>query len=110
MHEFTLSASRQKAEGASALDIAKGLIDRGFHPPTIYFPLIVKEAMMIEPTESETRETLDEFVSAMIKLAEICQQDPASLHRAPELAPVGRPDEAAAARHPILTYKPDGSR
>ncbi len=107
MHEFVLSAEKQKAQGASALDLAKGLIDRGYHPPTIYFPLIVHEAMMIEPTESESRETLDAFIAAMCALADLCESDAQSLHEAPVSAPIGRTDEAAAARHPVLTYRPE---
>ncbi|MFW6158619.1 MAG: aminomethyl-transferring glycine dehydrogenase subunit GcvPB [Planctomycetota bacterium] len=98
MHECVLSAGRQKQHGVSALDIAKGLIDRGFHPPTVYFPLIVNEAMMIEPTETESKETLDAFCDAMIELAGLAESDPDALHRTPVHAPVTRLDEYAAAR------------
>ncbi len=99
MHEFVLSAKRQeKQHGIRALDIAKGLIDRGFHPPTVYFPLIVPEALMIEPTETESKETLDRFVAAMRELAETAAADPESLRQAPKSTPVGRPDEVRAAR------------
>ncbi len=97
MHECVLSAVRQKKNDVSALDIAKGLIDRGFHPPTVYFPLIVKEAMMIEPTETECKETLDAFCEAMIELARLAESDPEALHRAPVNAPVTRIDEYGAA-------------
>lgn len=98
-HEFVLSARRQQKEhGIRAVDIAKGLIDEGFHPPTVYFPLIVPEALMIEPTETESKETLDSFVEAMLRLAEKAASDPDALHAAPVTTPVGRPDEVKAAR------------
>lgn len=98
MHEFVLSAQKQKKKGISALDMAKYLIDKGFHPPTVYFPLIVKEALMIEPTETESKETLEGFIEAMIEIAELAQKDPQRLKRAPESAPVKRLDETKAAR------------
>jgi glycine dehydrogenase subunit 2 len=84
------------------MDVAKALIDRGFHPPTIYFPLIVEEALMIEPTETESKETLDAFVEAMIEIAKLADTDPDSLHGAPRTMPVGRLDETLAARKPDL--------
>jgi len=98
MHEFVLSAVRQARNGVHAIDIAKALIDEGFHPPTVYFPLIVKEALMIEPTETESKETLDRFVAAMLTIAQRAEQDPASFSNAPRTSPVCRPDEAKAAR------------
>ncbi len=98
MHELVLSASRQAERGVKALDIAKALIDRGIHPPTIYFPLIVKEALMIEPTETESKETLDHFVEVMRELADLAEQDPERFHNFPETTPVGRLDEVKAAR------------
>jgi glycine dehydrogenase subunit 2 len=98
MHEFVLSASRQAERGVKALDIAKALIDRGIHPPTIYFPLIVKEALMTEPTETESKETLDAFIAVMKELAELAEKDPERFHRFPETTPVGRLDEVKAAR------------
>jgi glycine dehydrogenase subunit 2 len=104
MHECVLSAQRQKELGASAMDIAKGLLDYGFHPPTVYFPLIVKEAMMIEPTETESKQTLDAFIEAMLELAEKAETGPEWLHNAPRTTPVGRADEVAAARNPVLRY------
>jgi glycine dehydrogenase subunit 2 len=104
MHEFVLSADRQKAEGASALDVAKRLMDFGFYPPTIYFPLIVREAMMIEPTETETPETLREFAAAMNRIAEEARTEPDLLKSAPHHTPVGRLDEVTAARDPVLAY------
>ena len=98
LHEFVLSASRQAAQGVHALDIAKALIDRDIHPPTIYFPLIVKEAMMIEPTETESKETLDNFIEVMKELALLARQDPEKFKEFPKNAPVGRIDEVKAAR------------
>ncbi|MDP8233827.1 MAG: aminomethyl-transferring glycine dehydrogenase subunit GcvPB [Candidatus Saelkia tenebricola] len=98
MHEFVLSASKQKENGVSALDIAKYLIDNGVHPPTIYFPLSVVEAMMIEPTETESKKTLDNFVELMIEAAKLAQDSPSTLHDAPKNMPVGRLDETKAAR------------
>jgi glycine dehydrogenase subunit 2 len=106
MHECVLSASRQTARGVRALDIAKFLIDRGFHPPTIYFPLIVKEAMMIEPTETESKETLDLFIDAMIEAARLADSDPEALKRSPVTRPVKRLDETRAAREPDLRWRP----
>jgi glycine dehydrogenase subunit 2 len=105
MHEVLLSGSRQKAEsGVKTLDIAKRMIDYGYHPPTIYFPLVVEEALMIEPTESETRETLDAFCEAMLQIAEEARTEPELLREAPHDTPLRRLDEAAAARHPRLRW------
>ena len=98
MHEFVLSASKQKANGVSALDIAKALIDEGYHPPTVYFPMIVKEALMIEPTETENKETLDSFRDAMLKIARKAQESPGEFHAMPVSTPVSRPDEVQAAK------------
>ena len=98
MHECVLSASRQAEAGVKAADIAKALIDRGFHPPTVYFPLIVKEALMIEPTETEGKEALDAFIGAMSEIAGIAASDPKPLHACPVTTPVGRLDETKAAR------------
>ena len=97
-HECVFSASRQMQNGIHAIDIAKALIDAGFHPPTVYFPTIVKEAMMIEPTETESRETIDEFIDAMIKIAGKTDICPDELKAAPETTPIGRLDETAAAK------------
>ena len=103
LHEVVFSAEdKVAAHGVSALDVAKALIDQGFHPPTIYFPLVVKEAMMIEPTETEALENLDALVAAMARIADQAASDPAALHAAPVTTPVGRLDEVAAARHPVL--------
>jgi glycine dehydrogenase subunit 2 len=106
MHEFVLSAAKQKRQGANALDIAKALIDEGFHPPTVYFPLIVPEALMIEPTETEPKETLDAFADALLRIAKRTDSDPKAVHEAPMKAPLRRLDEVAAARKPILRYRP----
>jgi len=103
MHECVCSASRQMKNGVRALDIAKGLIDLGFHPPTVYFPLIVKEALMIEPTETESKETLDAFVEAMREIARQAEEAPEKLHAAPRTTPVGRLDEVAAAKEMRLS-------
>jgi glycine dehydrogenase subunit 2 len=98
MHECVFSASRQLANGIHAIDIAKFLIDRGFHPPTVYFPLNVREAIMIEPTETESRATLDRFVDAMIEAAGLAEENPRALLDAPLTMPVSRLDETRAAR------------
>jgi glycine dehydrogenase subunit 2 len=89
----------------TTLDIAKAILDYGIHPPTIYFPLIVEEALMIEPTETESVETLDRFVEVMHEIADRAESDPASLKAAPTTTPVGRLDEAAAARRPDLRHR-----
>src|SRR5207247_1811921 len=103
MHEFVLSARTLKREhGISALDVAKRLMDYGFHPPTIYFPLVVPEALMIEPTETEAKETLDAFAEAMIAIAREARDDPRVLHDAPHNRPVRRLDEVRAAKRAIV--------
>ncbi|NLW77934.1 MAG: aminomethyl-transferring glycine dehydrogenase subunit GcvPB [Ruminococcaceae bacterium] len=105
MHEFVLSLKQLKAEtGVSALDVAKGLIDYGIHPPTMYFPLIVDEALMFEPTETESRETLDHAAEVFRALVRQAHSDPDALHNAPTTTPVRRPDEVEAARNPRLRY------
>lgn len=99
-HECVFSTTEaMAANGVHTLDVAKALIDRGFHPPTVYFPTIVKEAMMIEPTETESKETLDAFIEAMIEIAQLAESDPDQLKAAPITAPVSRPDETAAAKN-----------
>lgn len=99
-HECVFSTTdKMAANGIHAIDIAKALIDRGFHPPTVYFPTIVKEAMMIEPTETESKETLDAFIDAMIEIAELAEKSPEKLKAAPVNAPIFRPDEVAAAKN-----------
>ncbi|HZQ99781.1 MAG TPA: aminomethyl-transferring glycine dehydrogenase subunit GcvPB [Chloroflexota bacterium] len=104
MHEFVLSARAQKAHGVRALDVAKRMMDYGYHPPTIYFPLVVDEALMIEPTETESKETLDAFVEAMLRIADEARENPELLRDAPHVTPVRRLDEVAAARHPNIRY------
>ncbi len=106
MHEFVLSASRQAEKGVRAVDIAKALIDRGIHPPTVYFPLIVEEALMCEPTETESKETLDAFVDAMRDIAECAEKTPELFHDFPTTTPVSRLDETTAAREPDLASLP----
>ncbi len=106
-HEFVLSAKTVKMKyGISALDVAKRLLDFGIHPPTIYFPLIVPEALMVEPTETESIETLDGFVEVMERIASEAQHDPELLKNAPQCTPVKRVDEVRAAKHPVLRYRP----
>ena len=105
MHEFVLDGRSLREYGVKTLDLAKRLIDYGYHPPTIYFPLIVPEAIMIEPTETESRETMDAFAEVLIAIAEEARTDPDLLHNAPHLTPVGRLDEVRAARQPDLRWK-----
>jgi glycine dehydrogenase subunit 2 len=104
MHEFVCNNRKQKDAGVHALDVAKRLIDLGHHPMTIYFPLVVSEAMMIEPTETECKETLDAFIEDMLLIAEEAKSDPDKLRAAPVSTPVGRLDEGRAVREPKLRY------
>jgi glycine dehydrogenase subunit 2 len=103
-HEFVLSCNRQKKNGVKALDLAKHLLDYGFHAPTVYFPLIVPEAFMIEPTETESRETLEQFAAALIELSLLSQSDPEKLKNAPYHTPVRRLNEVKAARELDVCY------
>lgn len=105
MHEFVLSGEKQKEQGASTLWIAKRLMDENTHPPTVYFPLIVHEALMIEPTETENKERLDEFVDVMLKIAKEIETNPEIALNSPQTAPVKKIDETLAARQPDLRYK-----
>ncbi len=98
MHECVLTTEEYTGKGIKAIDIAKGLLDKGFHPPTMYFPLIVHECLMIEPTETESKETLDKFIEAMIELAKMVDSNPETLREAPVTTPIRRLDEALAAR------------
>jgi glycine dehydrogenase subunit 2 len=108
MHEFVLSARNLKRQnGVNALDVAKRLMDFGFHPPTIYFPLVVPEALMVEPTETEAKETLDAFAEAMVQIVREARDDPEVVRSAPHGRPVGRLDEVRAARQPIVRYRFD---
>ncbi len=109
MHEFVASTRKLKANGITTLDIAKRLLDYGFHSPTIYFPLIVADALMIEPTDTETRETLDEFADAIIKILEEAKTNPEILKKAPHNTPASRLDEVQAARKPDLRWRKDSS-
>jgi glycine cleavage system P protein (glycine dehydrogenase) subunit 2 len=105
MHEFVLSARNLKREhGTTALDVAKRLMDYDFHPPTVYFPLVVPEALMIEPTETEARETLDEFCQAMLQIVREAEDEPELLKTAPHSRPVSRPDEAYAAKRLVVRH------
>ncbi len=104
-HEFVLSGDRQKEKGVKTLDIAKRLLDFDLHAPTVYFPLIVHEALMIEPTETESKESLDEFIDAMIKISKEVDENPQMVTSAPHVTPVGRLDEAKAARDLNLRWK-----
>jgi glycine dehydrogenase subunit 2 len=102
MHEFVGSATPLKQDGVRALDVAKRLLDYGVHPPTTYFPLIVDEALMLEPTETESKDALDRLVEAFRSVAREAQADPELLRQAPVTLPVRRLDEAQAARHPVV--------
>jgi glycine dehydrogenase subunit 2 len=107
MHECVFTDRLQQKHGVHTIDMAKRLLDYGFHPPTIYFPLVVSGAIMIEPTESESRETLDAFAEAMIEIAREAKETPDLVKNAPHHTPVSRLDEARAARRPILRWEPD---
>jgi glycine dehydrogenase subunit 2 len=103
-----LTGEPQKKQGANTMAIAKRMIDYGYHPPTVYFPLIVPEAMMIEPTETESKDTLDTFIAAMGQIAEEVATNPELVATAPHNAPVGRVDEVTAARKPNFRWTPAG--
>lgn len=105
MHEFVLSGEKQHHQGVSTLGIAKRLMDSGYHPPTVYFPLIVHEAIMIEPTESESKAVLDEFTDTMLKIAKEIEANPEEVLKSPKTIPVKKIDETLAARQPNLVYK-----
>ncbi len=103
MHEFVLSGGPMKRElQIRTLDLAKRLLDFGFHPPTVYFPLLVEEALMVEPTETETRETLDAFAEALAEILREAAADPEVARTAPHTTPVRRLDEVGAAKHPVI--------
>lgn len=106
MHEFVMTLEKLEHEiGVSAMDIAKALLDYGIHPPTMYFPLIVHEALMVEPTETESRETLDEVIAVFREIYEKAKANPEALHEAPVTTYIRRPDEVQAARKPVLRYE-----
>src|SRR5213079_1022520 len=103
MHEFVLSGAPMKRTlGIRTLDLAKRLLDHGVHPPTVYFPLLVEEALLVEPTETETRETLDAFADAIAEILREAEEDPSIAQNAPYTTPVRRLDEAAAAKRPVI--------
>ncbi len=105
MHEFVLSASNFESQQIHAGDIGKRLLDYGYHAPTVHFPLVVKEALMIEPTETESKETLDSFIDVMLKILKEIKETPELVRKAPHNMPIGRPDEVQAARKPILSFR-----
>ncbi len=107
MHEFVASGEKFKQYGVKTLDIAKRLLDYGFHAPTIYFPLIVHEALMIEPTETESKETLDSFIEVMIRIATEAETNPEKLKNAPTKTPVSRLDETAAIKNLDIKFNFD---
>jgi glycine dehydrogenase subunit 2 len=106
MHEFVSTGRGLRASGVRVLDLCKRLIDLGFHPPTNYFPLIVEEALMVEPTETESRETLDAFSAALRQIVDEARTDPQLLKDAPQTTPVRRLDEGRAGRELILRWRP----
>ena len=110
MHECVFNDRFQSKHGITALDIAKRLMDYGFHPPTIYFPLVVHGALMIEPTESEAKETLDQFIESMAKIAGEAESDPQLVRSAPHRTKVSRLDEVLANRKPKLRWKPNDQK
>lgn len=106
MHEFVMTLEKMEHEiGVSAMDIAKSLLDYGIHPPTMYFPLIVHEALMVEPTETESKETIDEVIGVFREIYEKAKSNPEEAHEAPKATYIRRPDEVQAARKPILRYE-----
>ena len=104
-HEFVFDGLKDKSTGVTTMDVAKRLLDYGYHAPTIYFPLLFHESLMIEPTENESKETLDGFITVMRKIAEEAKTDPDLVKSAPHNTPIGRVDDVLAAKHPITTYK-----
>ena len=104
-HEFVFDGLKDKSTGVTTMDVAKRLLDYGYHAPTIYFPLLFHESLMIEPTENESKETLDGFISVMRKIAEEAKTDPEMVKSAPHTTPIGRVDDVLAAKHPVTTYR-----
>jgi glycine dehydrogenase subunit 2 len=103
-HEFVFDGLKDKSTGVTTLNIAKRLLDFGYHAPTIYFPLLFHESLMIEPTETESKATLDEFIAAMREIAREASEEPETVKSAPNLTPITHPDDTAAALNPVLTY------
>jgi glycine dehydrogenase subunit 2 len=104
-HEFVFDGLKDKSTGVTTMDVAKRLLDYGYHAPTIYFPLLFHESLMIEPTENESKETLDGFIDVMRKIAEEAKTDPELVKSAPHNTPIGRVDDVLAAKHPVTTYR-----
>ena len=104
-HEFVFDGLKDKSTGVTTMDVAKRLLDYGYHAPTIYFPLLFHESLMIEPTESESLDTIDGFISVMRRIAEEAATDPELVKSAPHNTPIGRVDDVLAAKHPVLTYR-----
>jgi glycine dehydrogenase subunit 2 len=104
-HEFVFDGLKDKSTGVTTMDVAKRLLDYGYHAPTIYFPLLFHESLMIEPTENESKETLDAFIDVMRRIAEEAKNDPDLVKSAPHTTPIGRVDDVLAAKHPVVTYK-----
>ncbi|MBR0166909.1 MAG: aminomethyl-transferring glycine dehydrogenase subunit GcvPB [Prevotella sp.] len=104
-HEFVFDGLKDKSTGVTTMDVAKRLLDYGYHAPTIYFPLLFHESLMIEPTENESKETLDGFIAVMRKIAEEAKTDPELVKSAPHTTPIGRVDDVLAAKHPVTTYR-----
>jgi glycine dehydrogenase subunit 2 len=104
-HEFVFDGLRDKSTGITTMDVAKRLLDYGYHAPTIYFPLLFHESLMIEPTENESKETIDGFIQVMRQIAEEAKSDPEMVKSAPHNTPIGRVDDVLAAKHPIVTFR-----
>ena len=104
-HEFVFDGLKDKSTGVTTMDVAKRLLDYGYHAPTIYFPLLFHESLMIEPTENESKETIDGFIQVMRQIALEAKENPDEVKSAPHLTPIGRVDDVLAAKHPIVTYK-----
>ena len=104
-HEFVFDGLKDKSTGVTTMDVAKRLLDYGYHAPTIYFPLLFHEAMMIEPTETESKDTIDGFIEVMHTIAKEALENPELVKGAPYNTPIGRVDDVLAAKHPILTYR-----
>ena len=104
-HEFVFDGLKDKSTGVTTMDVAKRLLDYGYHAPTIYFPLLFHESLMIEPTENESKETIDGFIAVMRKIAQEAKENPDEVKSAPHLTPIGRVDDVLAAKHPIVTFR-----
>ena len=105
MHEFVFDGPKNKLGGVTTMDVAKRLLDYGYHAPTIYFPLLFHESLMIEPTENESKDTIDGFIEVMRRIADEAKNDPELVKSAPHQTPIGRVDDVLAAKHPVVTYR-----